>query len=442
MKGNTPAKETGLRAMAHKTHTTSAHNSAGTVQAKQNGSAAPDAGADNPLQKKENRTGLPDNLKAGIETLSGYSMNDVQVHYNSPRPAAVQAHAYAQGTQIHIAPGRERHLPHEAWHVVQQKQGRVKPTLQTKSRVNINDDAGLEKEADIQGAKAIQLQPYTPVRISPPQNGTHAPVVQRTLNDAVAKAQELGLPHLTSRAEIVAYLKAQPKPQPNQGFDVIRTEYNKNNMNQDDRIAYLDTWPEEEATEAVQAKQWVTAFLANKNIKTIAESNGLGEVAATIRRVGGSRAGSGMDMLNKFAFYSLHGIEIITHLLQNYSADYKNALNEALSSQLNQYGNAVVSDEIFKEIPPDADPNVIREMDATSFMEPLYAGYKRLQESIDAGYDMEIIVHYYFLHDKGYLNASAPLTQTKAAQYKARIDQFKAQGNGTGLDSDKKMPTK
>jgi hypothetical protein len=27
-------------------------------------------------------------------------------------------------------PGQEQHLPHEAWHVVQQKQGRVKPTGQ------------------------------------------------------------------------------------------------------------------------------------------------------------------------------------------------------------------------------------------------------------------------------------------------------------------------
>ena len=27
-----------------------------------------------------NRTGLPDNLKAGVENLSGYSMDDVRVH--------------------------------------------------------------------------------------------------------------------------------------------------------------------------------------------------------------------------------------------------------------------------------------------------------------------------------------------------------------------------
>ena len=108
-----------------------------------------------PVQRKANTTGLPDQLKSGIEHLSGYSMDDVKVHYNSSQPAQLQAHAYAQGTDIHVAPGQEKHLPHEAWHVVQQKQGRVKPTMQLKSKVNVNDDAGLEKEADVMGAKSL-----------------------------------------------------------------------------------------------------------------------------------------------------------------------------------------------------------------------------------------------------------------------------------------------
>lgn len=108
-----------------------------------------------PIQKKGNDTGLPDNLKSGIENLSGMGMDDVKVHYNSDKPATLQAHAYAQGTEIHVAPGQEKHLPHEAWHVVQQKQGRVKPTMQLKGNVNVNDDKGLEKEADVMGEKAL-----------------------------------------------------------------------------------------------------------------------------------------------------------------------------------------------------------------------------------------------------------------------------------------------
>ena len=108
-----------------------------------------------PIQKKENNTGLPDTLKTGMEHLSGMSLGDVKVHRNSDKPAQLQAHAYAQGTDIHLGPGQEKHLPHEAWHVIQQKQGRVKPTMQMKGKININDDAGLEKEADFMGNKAL-----------------------------------------------------------------------------------------------------------------------------------------------------------------------------------------------------------------------------------------------------------------------------------------------
>ena len=109
-------------------------------------------------QRKEqpNRTGLPDTLKSGIERLSGYDMSDVKVHYNSAKPAQLNAHAYAQGNQIHLGSGQEKHLAHEAWHVVQQKQGRVRPTMSFNGQA-INDNAGLEKEADVMGGKASRL---------------------------------------------------------------------------------------------------------------------------------------------------------------------------------------------------------------------------------------------------------------------------------------------
>jgi len=105
---------------------------------------------------KLNNTGLPDQLKAGIEKLSGYSMDDVKVHYHSDKPAQLQALAYTQGTDIYVAPGQENNLPHEAWHVVQQKQGRVQPTMQLQG-VHVNDDAELEKEADMKGGQTLQM---------------------------------------------------------------------------------------------------------------------------------------------------------------------------------------------------------------------------------------------------------------------------------------------
>ncbi len=108
------------------------------------------------LQRKANNTGLPDNLKAGVENLSGFSMDNVRVHYNSSQPATVQALAYTQGTDIHVAAGQEKHLPHEAWHVAQQMAGRVEPTMEV-GGLPVNDNIGLEHEADVMGAKANSL---------------------------------------------------------------------------------------------------------------------------------------------------------------------------------------------------------------------------------------------------------------------------------------------
>jgi len=117
-----------------------------------------------------NRTGLPDGLKTGIESLSGMAMDHVRVHYNSAQPAQLNALAYAQGSDIHLAPGQEKHLPHEAWHVVQQAQGRVQPTMQLKDGVPMNDDQGLEHEADVMGARSAR-QPMAERAVGATQDG-------------------------------------------------------------------------------------------------------------------------------------------------------------------------------------------------------------------------------------------------------------------------------
>ena len=137
---------------------------------------------ENPLQGKmedaprRNETGLPDNLKAGVESLSGYSLDDVRVHYNSSKPATVQALAYTQGTDIHVAPGQEKHLPHEAWHVAQQMAGRVSPTTNING-MPVNDNAALEHEADVMGEKALQRKPSN----TPTQKGHGVDVAQRVI---------------------------------------------------------------------------------------------------------------------------------------------------------------------------------------------------------------------------------------------------------------------
>ena len=106
--------------------------------------------------KPNNNAGLPDQLKTEIENLSGDSIDDVKGHHNSDKPAHLQADA--QRTDIHLTSDKEMHLPQEMWHVVQQKQGRANPTMLMKGKVNINDDIGLEKEADLMGNEALQLK--------------------------------------------------------------------------------------------------------------------------------------------------------------------------------------------------------------------------------------------------------------------------------------------
>lgn len=132
------------------------------------------------------RTALPETLRAGMQALSGVNLTQVQVHYNSSKPAQLQAHAYAQGNDIHLAPGQERYLPHEAWHLVQQRQGRVKATAEA-GGVAINDNPGLEREADQMGERAAQMK--TVQRMTTCAEGFHckssatAPV-QRVINIA------------------------------------------------------------------------------------------------------------------------------------------------------------------------------------------------------------------------------------------------------------------
>ncbi len=106
---------------------------------------------------RRSSTDLPGGLRHRIERLSGVPMDDVRVHYNSPVPATVQAVAHAHGRDIHLGPGQEQSLPHEAWHVAQQKQGRVKSTG-VMHGAKVNDDPGLEAEAEHMGSAASAVR--------------------------------------------------------------------------------------------------------------------------------------------------------------------------------------------------------------------------------------------------------------------------------------------
>jgi hypothetical protein len=115
----------------------------------------------------DSKTGIPIYLKDRVETLSGVDLSDVRVHRNSSKPDRMNALAYTQGRDIHLGPGQEHHLPHEAWHAVQQKQGRVAPTTRAMGGA-FNNYVGLESEADRMGNKAMSAEalPQRAARIS------------------------------------------------------------------------------------------------------------------------------------------------------------------------------------------------------------------------------------------------------------------------------------
>lgn len=96
---------------------------------------------------KPNTTGIPSHLKEEFEKKSGFSFDNVRVYYHSEKPAQLDALAYTQGNSVYVGPGQEHHLKHELGHVVQQKQGIVKPTTII-NQFPVNMDSQLETQAD------------------------------------------------------------------------------------------------------------------------------------------------------------------------------------------------------------------------------------------------------------------------------------------------------
>lgn len=124
---------------------------------------------------EENRTGIPLQLKRRMEEHTGLSFQDVRVHYNSGQPGEINALACTQGTQVYLAPGEEKHLPHELGHVVQQKQGIVKADTRHPGGVWLNTDPKLEQEADQIGAKGnLPIHTEKTERFSGPAPGESA----------------------------------------------------------------------------------------------------------------------------------------------------------------------------------------------------------------------------------------------------------------------------
>jgi len=226
--------------------------------------------------------GLPPDLKAGIEGLSGVPMDGVKVHRNSSMPAQLNALAYAQGSDIHLGPGQDQHLAHEAWHVVQQAQGRVRPTMQMKQGVPVNDDIGLEREADIMGARAESAGQAA----SSATGAVASPVQRRAINpgapyqlkvDPVTEPAVLVARHPTF-AEVIGpparydnagiFVDIDWPKRANGIYEII--DVARPNLEQDDEIAELDEF--ERLTDVVvnRANGHVVTFDTTRNHERVA----------------------------------------------------------------------------------------------------------------------------------------------------------------------------
>lgn len=144
---------------------------------------------DPPVQRKGSAGGLGGDLVNGFAASTGHDLSDVNVHRNSSKPSEVGALAYAQGNDIHLGPGQDKHLPHEAAHIVQQREGRVKPTTEVNGMA-VNDNQGLESEADRMGESAVQCKMAGDGGSSLQNSGSSVGVVQRVRQPIVQGAAQ------------------------------------------------------------------------------------------------------------------------------------------------------------------------------------------------------------------------------------------------------------
>ncbi|NQZ64452.1 DUF4157 domain-containing protein [Crocosphaera sp.] len=137
-------------------------------------------------QRRINYTGLRLDLKTGMEHLSGYNLDHVRVHYNSTKPGTVDAEAYAQGYDIHLARGQEKQLPHELGHVVQQMRGQVEANGSIRGMA-LNDATKLEEEASWLGNTALlrnaayqrESETKSPTSVDSTQPLMNGPIIHR-----------------------------------------------------------------------------------------------------------------------------------------------------------------------------------------------------------------------------------------------------------------------
>jgi hypothetical protein len=125
-----------------------------------------------------------------------YDFSDVRIHKDSTNAVRLGALAYTRGNDIHFAPGQynpdtvegKRIIRHELGHVVQQRQGVVRPTASLNG-LPVNDNPALESEADRVWAAFSGLPPI--------------PIQAGDINDPMGNSQGLQKINIIQRLKII-----------------------------------------------------------------------------------------------------------------------------------------------------------------------------------------------------------------------------------------------
>jgi hypothetical protein len=142
--------------------TTLVEQTYGAVQRKATEKTTEELGASPTAERSGSGQGLPDPVRGKMERAFSADFSGVSVRESS-EASALGAQAFTRGSEVVFAPGHyhpdsergQSLIGHELAHVVQQSEGRVAPTIQGKG-IALNDDAGLEAEADDLGARAAR----------------------------------------------------------------------------------------------------------------------------------------------------------------------------------------------------------------------------------------------------------------------------------------------
>ncbi|MCA2999586.1 MAG: hypothetical protein ING75_13405 [Rhodocyclaceae bacterium] len=117
------------------------------------------------------------------------TLGEAKTKVNQIQPIVVQEKTTSQtGQDMHAVQKQDVQRPRAAMGISEQAEPATVPAVQMKQGVRVNDDQGLEREADVMGAKAMQAMPFPLQRTSSQVRPTAIATAQLSLGSWVSKS--------------------------------------------------------------------------------------------------------------------------------------------------------------------------------------------------------------------------------------------------------------